>query len=69
MQTGIIKTLRQDKGFGFIASEGRDYFFHVSKLRDLNFESLAYGQKVEFEATKLPDGRTACSVVRPAGAE
>jgi CspA family cold shock protein len=51
MPTGTIKKLVSDRGFGFIAAEdGREYFFHRSGLDpEVNFDSLAGGEKVSFE--------------------
>jgi CspA family cold shock protein len=51
MPTGTIKKLVSDRGFGFIAAEdGREYFFHRSGLdSDMNFDSLAGGERVTFE--------------------
>ena len=50
MTQGTIKTLRMDKGFGFIApdDEPRDIFFHRSSVRDANFDDLQEGERVEF---------------------
>jgi cold shock protein len=51
MPTGTIKKLVPDRGFGFIAAEdGREYFFHRTGLdSSVNFDSLAGGERVEFE--------------------
>jgi CspA family cold shock protein len=51
MPTGTIKKLVSDRGFGFIAAEdGREYFFHRTRLdSSVNFDSLAGGERVEFE--------------------
>jgi CspA family cold shock protein len=51
MPTGTIKKLVSDRGFGFIAAEdGREYFFHRTGLDSaVNFDSLAGGERVEFE--------------------
>lgn len=51
MPEGTIKKLVQDRGFGFISAEdGRDYFFHRSGLDgNVNFDSLAGGERVQFE--------------------
>lgn len=66
MQRGTIKKLVADKGFGFIAGEqrGKDLFFHLSSLKDADFESLYEGQDVEYESESGPKGDRA-SVVRP----
>jgi CspA family cold shock protein len=66
MQRGTIKKLVSDKGFGFIAGQtrGKDLFFHLSALQDLDFDSLYEGQEVEYESEDGPKGARA-SVVRP----
>ncbi|HWB11867.1 MAG TPA: cold shock domain-containing protein [Pirellulales bacterium] len=48
MPTGTIKKIVQDKGFGFIAADGGDVFFHHSSVADQQFDNLAPGQKVEY---------------------
>ncbi|CAN5162491.1 MAG: cold-shock protein [Chloroflexia bacterium] len=59
MATGTIKTIRDDKGFGFIEPEGtsgrNDLFFHRSAVEDDGFEMLREGQQVNFE--EEPDPR------------
>ncbi len=64
MPTGTIKKLVADRGFGFIAAEdGKEYFFHRSGLdRDLNFDSLAGGESVEFEIEPSQKGPRAYKV-------
>ena len=53
--TGLIKTLRADKGFGFIkGSDGSQYFFHQSAIYGEGIEMLREGDSVEFELG--PDG-------------
>ena len=48
--TGVIKTLRADKGFGFIkGSGGSQYFFHQSAIYGEGIEMLREGDSVEFE--------------------
>ena len=55
MQTGTIKKLVSDRGFGFIAAEdGKEYFFHRSGVKD--FDSLMGGEKVSFEIEPSPKG-------------
>ncbi len=63
MQTGKIKKLVRDRGFGFIsASDGREIFFHQSGLVDLQFDSLNEEQEVEFDVEKSPKGARAINV-------
>ncbi len=46
---GQIKTIREDRGFGFIATNnGEEYFFHASQVGGAFFD-LAEGDEVEFE--------------------
>jgi CspA family cold shock protein len=50
MTHGTIKTLRDDKGFGFIRPEGsgQDLFFHSSAVEGGSFDQLREGDRVEF---------------------
>ena len=50
MTQGTIKTIRDDRGFGFIAPDGGapDIFFHSSAVEDPTFDELREGQRVEF---------------------
>ena len=46
---GTIRTLRVDKGFGFIKDEsGKEYFFHQSAIYGEGIEMLREGDSVEF---------------------
>ena len=49
--TGTIKTLRVDKGFGFIRdlASGKEVFFHSSAIYGEGIEMLREGDGVEFE--------------------
>ena len=64
--TGSIKTLRADKGFGFIkGSDGSQYFFHQSAIDGEGIEMLREGDSVEFElGPEGPKGPRAESVRR-----
>jgi CspA family cold shock protein len=57
--TGTIKTLRNDKGYGFITPDGstgrNDLFFHQSAVESGEFDMLQIGQRVSFE--QQPDPR------------
>lgn len=59
MATGTIKTIRDDKGFGFIQPEGtsgrNDVFFHRSAVEGNGFDMLREGQEVEYD--EEPDPR------------
>jgi len=55
--TGKIRTLRVDKGFGFIKDEtGKEYFFHQSAVYGEGLENLREGDSVEFDVGEGPKG-------------
>ena len=62
---GTIRTLRVDKGFGFIKGEtGQDYFFHQSAIYGEGIADLREGDGVEFEVADSPKGPRAANVKR-----
>jgi len=71
MQTGTIKRLT-DRGFGFIAvdgkTDGKDLFFHSNELKDVKFEDLREGDKLQFEITASDKGDNATNVSKADGA-
>jgi CspA family cold shock protein len=59
MATGTIKTIRSEKGFGFIqkdneASGNGNIFFHMSAVEEARFDDLREGQSVSFEEGRDP---------------
>lgn len=68
MATGTVKTLRDDKGFGFIQPEGTsgqdDLFFHRSAVSGGGFDMLREGQEVNFEEEPDPRDPTRRRAVR-----
>jgi CspA family cold shock protein len=63
MQTGKIKKLISDRGFGFISNtDGKDLFFHQGGLVDVQFTSLSVDQEVEFEIEQTEKGPRAINV-------
>ena len=71
MPTGTIKTIREDRGFGFLVPEngqGRgDLFFHHTAVVDGTFEQLREGQRVTYEEGADPrdPSRRRATNVRP----
>jgi len=63
--TGTIKRLT-DKGFGFIAVEGKDkdIFFHSNNLVGAQYNDLREGDTVTFEVEESPKGPSAVNVQR-----
>ncbi len=60
MATGTVKTIRAERGFGFISRDGAtgssgDLFFHHSAVGDGGFDQLREGQHVTFD--EEPDPR------------
>ena len=64
--TGTIKTLRADKGFGFIRdTDGKEIFFHSSAIYGESIDNLREGDGVEFDVAESgPKGPRAANVRR-----
>ena len=62
MPQGTIKKLITEKGFGFIAGDGGELFFHHSALVGVTMEEFQEGQSVEFEEGRGPKGPRAENV-------
>jgi CspA family cold shock protein len=56
MPQGTIKKVILDKGFGFIAGERGDLFFHSSSVEGTTIEALRVGQNVTYEEGRGPKG-------------
>lgn len=59
MQSGTVRWFNDQKGFGFIESNGEDYFAHFKAIQTSGFKTLKEGQKVEFNAVKGAKGMEA----------
>jgi len=62
MAQGTIKKLVTDRGFGFIAGDRDELFFHHSEVSGVSFEELHEGQSVEYEIGQGRKGPCATSV-------
>lgn len=62
MQTGKVKWFNDAKGYGFIASEGKEYFVHFKEIQCEGFKSLTEGQSVKFTPAASPKGALATKV-------
>ena len=62
--TGVVRTLMQDKGYGFIrGTDGVDRFFLWSSMMPpVKFADLQPGLTVEFEHEEGPKGARASAV-------
>jgi len=64
-QRGKVKWFNQQKGFGFITTDGgQDVFVHFSAIGGEGFKSLDDGQDVEFEVVDGPRGPQAANVTK-----
>jgi CspA family cold shock protein len=66
MESGVIRKIVTDKGFGFIQnSDGKpDVFFHMSALaRGVAFQELQEGQDVDYEWEQGKQGPRATTVI------
>ena len=65
MQTGKVKWLNSEKGFGFIEVEGGDdVFVHFSAIQGDGFKTLEEGQEVSFEIVEGNRGPQAANVTK-----
>ncbi|MEE2640222.1 MAG: cold shock domain-containing protein [Planctomycetota bacterium] len=62
MESGTVKKLFSEKGFGFIAYDQKEIFFHHSAIVEGSFDSLSEGSSVEFEVGSSPKGPCAESI-------
>ena len=65
-KTGIVKWFNEEKGFGFISSEGGDdIFVHISNLKGKDsLRSLKEGDTVSFEIKEGEKGPMAIDVLK-----
>ncbi|MBP8954948.1 MAG: cold-shock protein [Armatimonadetes bacterium] len=64
MPTGTVKWFNDEKGFGFIETEGsEDVFVHFSAIAGEGYRSLAEGAKVEFDVVQDAKGPRAENVM------
>lgn len=59
---GTVKFFNEQKGFGFIESNGSDYFVHFSAIASEGFKTLNDGASVEFNITQGQKGLQAENV-------
>jgi CspA family cold shock protein len=66
-QTGRVKKVVQERGFGFITGDdGKEYFFHRSELElGLSFDRLVGGERVTFSVEPGPKGLRAVRIRAP----
>lgn len=53
---GTVYKLEKDRGFGFIrGDDGMSRFFHMRDVKDVPFDMLKQGQRVQFTPSLDPD--------------
>ncbi len=63
MKQGTVKWFNNEKGFGFIQCEGKDYFVHFKEIKKDGYKQLEQDERVSFVPVKSPKGETATNVV------
>lgn len=59
---GKVKMFNNERGFGFITANGKDYFVHYTQIQSQGYKTLSEGQEVEFDAAKADRGVQAKNV-------
>ncbi len=59
---GQVKWFNATKGFGFIATENKDIFVHISAVEAAGLHSLNEGDTVQFEIQDGPKGPSAVNL-------
>ena len=60
---GKVKRFNAEKGFGFIESNGLEFFVHISAVLSSGYKSLLLGTAVLFKATQGKKGLEAHDVI------
>lgn len=59
---GTVKWFNATKGFGFIASENKDVFVHISAVEAAGLQGLNEGDAVMFDTQDGPKGPSAVNI-------
>jgi len=59
---GTVKWFNATKGFGFIASENKDVFVHISAVEAAGLQGLNEGDNVMFDTQDGPKGPSAVNI-------
>jgi len=59
---GTVKWFNPTKGFGFIASENKDVFVHISAVEAAGLQGLNEGDNVMFDTQDGPKGPSAVNI-------
>lgn len=64
MMNGVVKWFNDQKGFGFISANGKDYFIHFKEINMDGYKSIKEGERVSFEPAQSPRGPVAKSLMK-----
>ncbi len=59
---GVVKRILSAKKYGFIESDGLDFFFHASEVKSPRFKDLKVGDTVQFDKLDTTSGLAAADV-------
>jgi CspA family cold shock protein len=62
MENGTIANVRDDRGYGFLRSDGVDYFFHRNDLVGLEFDQQLVERRVTFNIVESGRGPRAANI-------
>jgi len=62
MKSGTVKWFNDQKGYGFLETDGPDVFVHHSAIQGEGYKSLTEGDRVEFSVEAGPKGPAAANV-------
>ena len=61
-KSGQVKWFNGQKGFGFIETEDKDVFVHISAVHAAGLDSLEEGAAVSFDLEDGPKGPSAVNI-------
>lgn len=64
MRNGVVKWFNDQKGFGFVSSNGTDYFIHYKEIQGEGYKSLKEGDAVTFDPQTSPKGPIAKTLTK-----
>lgn len=64
MQEGTVKWFNEKKGFGFISSQGKEYFAHFKEIQESGFKNLIEGEQVLFDPQNALKGPVAKNITK-----
>jgi len=62
MTQGTVKWFNAQKGFGFIATEDKDVFVHISAVQAAGMDTLTEGDAVMFDLENTAKGPAAVNL-------